>query len=146
MNIMQKALGINVRYKNSHNGNLPQKYELILLIRMTFCFKKTWQPFLLGYVHTPAHKTYLIRSHCLVADLPVNGTFYDAWHQLGNVFVIFLITWYLLYCREQNPHYEHQFMWQKSNLTRSQVLDYHIREGINTYPLVSFCRRDSWPF
>lgn len=46
------------------------------------------------------NKTYLIGSHCFVAYLPVDGTLNDARHQLGNVFVVFFLTWNLLCCEE----------------------------------------------
>lgn len=44
---------------------------------------------------------YLIGSHCFVADLPVDGTFNDARHQLGNIFVVFVLTWNLLRCNSK---------------------------------------------
>lgn len=44
---------------------------------------------------------YLIGSHCLVADLPADGTFNDARHQLGNVFVIFFLAWNLLHYKQK---------------------------------------------
>lgn len=46
-------------------------------------------------------KLYLVGSHCLVANLPVDGTLNDAWHQLGNIFVIFFLTWYFLHCKHK---------------------------------------------
>lgn len=79
---------------------VDRSWDLISLMPDCFC------PFSLevnknkhykaGYTQT---KTYLVGSHCLVADLPVNGAFHDARHQLGNVFVIFVFAWNFLNCK-----------------------------------------------
>lgn len=55
-------------------------------------------PAKVGHEQTKKDDTYLVWSHSLVADLSVDGTFNDARHQLGNVFVVFFLTGNLLHC------------------------------------------------
>lgn len=51
-------------------------------------------------------KKYLVVSHCFVADLPVDGTFNDARHQLGNILVLFVLAWNFFHC-ENTTHCSH---------------------------------------
>lgn len=44
------------------------------------------------------NRPHLIGSDCLVADLPVYGALDDTRHQLGNIFVLFLLTRDFLNC------------------------------------------------